>query len=95
MKAMKARKAMRAPMKRTSKIAKGKRRRGSVFNNRKEKTASSGLRKADLGRNKRKRIVSKRASTAGAQVLGWKLMGLWVRGLGILRKIWFLFTKYL
>ena len=58
---------MKAPMKRMSMIAKGKRCRGAVFHNKKEKTAT-GLRKADLARNKRKRIVSKRASAAGAQV---------------------------
>ena len=48
-------------------IPRGRRRRGSVFNKKKEKVAS-GLRKAYLRRDKRTRIVSKRASTAGAQV---------------------------
>merc|ERR1712241_480674 len=59
MKAMKAMKVMKA--KRVSVIAKGKRARASVFNGRKEKTAS-GMTKASLVKNKNGKIVSKAAS---------------------------------
>merc|ERR1719252_304690 len=62
MKAMAAMKAMKAMKKKAvSKIAKGKRARAVVFHGTKEKTYT-GLTKADLIKNKRGRIVSKKAS---------------------------------
>merc|ERR1711973_642731 len=48
----------------SSKIAKGKRAKSSVFRGTKEKT-SSGLQKSDLMRNKSGKVVSKKASAAG------------------------------
>merc|ERR1712072_928266 len=75
MKAMKAAKAMKAmKAKRVSKIAKGKRARASVFSGTKEKT-TTGLTKTMLHKNKRGKIVSKRATAAGkkafANIRGW------------------------
>merc|ERR1719377_386088 len=49
--------------KKVSKIAKGKRAKAQVFNGIKEKT-NSGLRKDSLIKNKRGKIVSKKASAA-------------------------------
>merc|ERR1712171_20133 len=64
MKAMAAMKAMRAmKKKKVSKIAKGKNARAVVLRGNKEKTAT-GLTKADLTRNKRGKIVSKKSSAA-------------------------------
>ena len=70
MKAMKAMKAMKKSMKmkkaakRVSKIARGKYARASVFRGNKAKT-QSGLAKGDLKKNKKGKIVSKKASAAG------------------------------
>ena len=75
MKAMAAMKAMKAMKKKAvSKIAKGKRARAVVFHGTKEKTYT-GLTKADLIKNKRGKIVSKKQAAAGkkryAQIKGW------------------------
>merc|ERR1712032_229296 len=65
-------KAMKAE--RVSKIAKGKNMRAVVFRGSKEKTRT-GLQQSDLIKNKRGKVVSKKASAAGkkryAQVKGW------------------------
>merc|ERR1712134_4246 len=74
MKAMAAMKAMRAMKKKAvSKISKGKRARAVVFHGTKEKTYT-GLTKADLIKNKRGKIVSKKASLLGKKnnyIKGW------------------------
>merc|ERR1712134_84948 len=74
MKAMAAMKAMRAMKKKAvSKIAKGKRARAVVFHGTKEKTYT-GLTKADLIKNKRGKIVSKKASLRAKKnnfIKGW------------------------
>merc|ERR1711964_297375 len=66
-------KAMKA-MKRVSLIAKGKLAKAVVFRGTKAKT-QSGLKKTDLFKNKRGRIVSKAASASGkkrfANIKGW------------------------
>merc|ERR1719439_544307 len=72
-KAMKAMKAMKA--KRVSKIAKSKNARAVVFRGNKEKTLT-GLKKTDLMKNKRGKIVSKKAHAAALRryatnVKGW------------------------
>merc|ERR1712146_335298 len=65
MKAMKTMKAMKAMKKKAvSKIAKGKRGKASVFLGNKEK-AIGGLKKTDLTKSKRGKIVSKKSSAAG------------------------------
>jgi hypothetical protein len=63
MKVTKATKSMKKAMK-ISTIARGKRARASVFRGTKEKTAS-GMTKASLVKNKRGKIVSKKAQAAG------------------------------
>merc|ERR1712139_645048 len=72
MKAMKAMKAMKK--KKVSKIAKGKRAKASVFLGSKVKT-QGGLTKADLVKNKRGKIVSKKSVAAGKKayknIQGW------------------------
>merc|ERR1719146_218833 len=72
MKTMKAMKAMKA--KKVSKIAKGKNARSVVFRGTKEKTVS-GLKKTDLMKNKRGKIVSKKAHASAlkrySNVKGW------------------------
>merc|ERR1719281_78106 len=72
MKGMKAMKAMKAMKK--SVIAKGKRAKSAVFKGTKAKTAS-GLKKEQLMKNKRGKVVSKKASAAGkarfANISGW------------------------
>merc|ERR1719253_786054 len=75
MKAMKATKAMKAmKAKRVSTLAKGKFARSMVLKGSKAKT-SSGLTKAQLFKNKRGKVVSKKASSAGkrsfANIKGW------------------------
>merc|ERR1712107_46776 len=76
MKASGAMKATKAVMKakRVSKIAKGKLARAQVFRGSKEKTAS-GHTKDQLFKNKRGKIVSKKASAAGrksfANIRAW------------------------
>merc|ERR1712072_392365 len=74
-KAMKAMKAMRAMKKKAvSKIAKGKMARSVVFRGTKAKT-QSGLTKSDLTKNRRGKIVSRKASANGkrrfANIRGW------------------------
>merc|ERR1719502_1415766 len=69
MKAMKTMKVMKKTMKamkamKVSKIAKGKRARSSVWNGKKEKT-QTGLKKADLKKNKEGKIVTKKRSASG------------------------------
>merc|ERR1719424_1989980 len=68
-KAMKAMKAMKV-----SKIAKGRNRKGAVFNGTKEKT-SGALKKSDLMKNKDGKIVSKKSHAAGKKaykhIKGW------------------------
>merc|ERR1719146_517457 len=72
MKTMKAMKAMKA--KKVSKIAKGKNARAVVFRGNKEKTLT-GLKKTDLMKNKRGKIVSKKAHAVAlkryANIKGW------------------------
>merc|ERR1711988_1385417 len=77
--AMKAAKAMKAAMKamkakRVSKIAKGKFAKSVVLRGTKEKTVG-GLRKTDLMKNKRGKIVSKKAHAAAlkrySSIKGW------------------------
>merc|ERR1712050_22702 len=67
-----AMKAMKA--KKVSKIAKGKMARAAVFSGRKEKTFTQ-LTKADLMKNKRGKIVTKKQSAAGkksySRIKGW------------------------
>jgi len=73
MKVMKAMKAMKKK-KRVSKLAKGKLAKSIVFRGLKEKTAS-GLKKADLFKNKRGKVVTKKSSAAGKKayknIQGW------------------------
>ena len=61
MKGMKRMKAMKV-----SKIAKGKRSKSSVFRGSKERT-SGGLKRGDLMKNKRGKVVSKKASALAKQ----------------------------
>merc|ERR1719188_328154 len=72
MKAMKAMKAIKA--KKVSKVAKGALAKAVVFRGTKEKT-QSGLKKSDLHKNKRGKIVSKKATAAGkkkyANIKAW------------------------
>merc|ERR1719456_1381081 len=74
MKAMAAMKAMRAMKKKAvSKIAKGKMARAVVFRGTKEKTYT-GMTKSDLIKNKRGKIVSKKASLRAKKnnyIKGW------------------------
>merc|ERR1712151_857355 len=60
--------------KKVSKIAKGKKARAAVFSGRKEKTITQ-LTKADLMKNKRGKIVTRKQNAAGkksyAQIKGW------------------------
>merc|ERR1712083_282700 len=67
-------KAMRKMAKKVSKIAKGKRARASVWAGGKVKTAS-GLKKSDLKKNKRGKIVTHKSSAAGRKnyknISGW------------------------
>merc|ERR1719262_614132 len=75
MKAMKAAKAMKAmKAKRVSKIAKGKFAKAVVLRGTKEKTAG-GLKKSDLMKNKRGKIVSKKAHASAlkrySNIKGW------------------------
>merc|ERR1719203_678496 len=60
--------------KRVSKIAKGSRAKSQVFKGRKEKT-SGGIKKSDLVKNKRGKIVSRKASAKGKKaysaIRGW------------------------
>ena len=65
-KAMRAAKAMKA-MKRVSKFAKGKLAKAVAFRGTKTKTYT-GLKKTDLFKNKRGKIVSKKASARGKQI---------------------------
>merc|ERR1711933_282024 len=60
--------------KKVSKIAKGKRARVQVFNGSKEKTAT-GLRKDGLVKNKRGKIVSKKASRWQEEIRGHQGLG--------------------
>merc|ERR1711896_85248 len=68
MKAMKAMKAMKRK-KHISKIAKGKMAKSRVLRGLKEKT-SGGLTKESLMKNKRGKVVSKRASANGKRAFG-------------------------
>ena len=61
MKMKKAAKKSRKMKKRVSKVAKGKQRKSLVFKGRKERT-SGGLKKGDLIKNSRGKIVSKKMS---------------------------------
>merc|ERR1740138_1701150 len=67
-------KAMKAMKKKASVIAKGKYAKAAVFKGKKVKT-SSGLKKEMLIKNKRGKIVSKKASASGkkryANISGW------------------------
>merc|ERR1712232_606320 len=83
-KAMKG-KAMKAPMKAkpTSKIAKGKYARSQVLKGKKEKTVG-GLKADSLTKNKRGKVVSKRASAAGKR--NYKRIESWVESVVEARK---------
>jgi hypothetical protein len=81
MKAMKAKKAMkmksmmrRMKAMKVSKIARGRGAKARVFKGKKEKTVG-GLKKANLVKNKRGKVVSKAASAAGkkrgAKIVKW------------------------
>merc|ERR1712139_175971 len=86
MKAMKATKAMKAMKKKAmkvSKIAKGKRSKLVVFTGGKEKT-KSGLKKSDLMKNKRGKIVSKKENAAGKK--SYKNIAKWVDAVQKARK---------
>ena len=78
MRAMKARAAMRAmkAKKRVSKIAMGKLSRAVVFRGNKERT-TGGLKKTDLMKNKRGKIVSRKQNARGkksyAAIKGWTM----------------------
>merc|ERR1719365_235491 len=63
-KSMKAKKTMKKRAMKKSIIAKGKRAKSSVFRGTKVKT-SSGLKKSDLVKNKRGKVVSKKKSAFG------------------------------
>merc|ERR1719456_959920 len=82
---MKAMKAMKA-MKRVSVIAKNKRAKSTVFHGHKTKTVG-GLTKSDLFKNKRGKIVSKKASL-GAKRRFAKTLGEWEErtGPGLVRE---------
>merc|ERR1712220_8764 len=79
----KAMKAMKA-MKRVSVIAKNKRAKSTVFHGHKTKTVG-GLTKSDLFKNKRGKIVSKKASL-GAKRRFAKTLGGWTTALSKARK---------
>merc|ERR1719191_477436 len=81
MKAAKAMKAMKA--KKVSKIAKGKNARAVVFRGNKEKTLS-GLKKSDLMKNKRGKIVSKKSAAAGKKA--YKNIQAWTAAVAKARK---------
>merc|ERR1719162_2164204 len=74
-------KSMKA--KRVSKIAKGKRQRAQVLNGTKEKTAS-GLTKDKLMKNKRGKIVSKKASAQGKK--SYSAIKMWTESVVAARK---------
>merc|ERR1719428_1529080 len=74
MKMMKAMRAMKRK-KRISKIAKGKLAKSRVLRGLKEKT-SGGLKAESLMKNKRGKVVSKRASAQGKRA--WKFIEAWV-----------------
>ena len=65
----KAAKKSRRMKKRVSKVARGKRQKSSVFRGTKEKT-SGGLKKTDLIRNRRGKVVSRKQSTAARKRAG-------------------------
>merc|ERR1719160_2321454 len=84
MKAMAAMKTMKAMKK--SKIAKGKRSKVVVFHGNKEKT-QSGLKKNDLMKNSKGRIVSKKASAASKKMYAsGKTIKKWTDAVGKARK---------
>ena len=76
-----AMKAMKA--KRVSKIAKGKHQRAQVLRGTKEKTAS-GLTKDKLFKNKRGKIVSRKASAAGKK--RYSAIKMWAESVAAARK---------
>ena len=71
-----AMKGMRRRAMKVSKIAKGKRGKSSVFRGTKVKT-SGGLQKSDLIRNKRGKVVSKKASAQGKRRYQKNGLGKW------------------
>jgi len=77
-KAMKAKKAsgMKKRAKRVSKVAKGKLRKLVVFRGNKEKT-SGGLKKSDLIKNRRGRIVSRKMSARATKSKGFNKISKW------------------
>merc|ERR1719191_1183632 len=81
--------AMKTGMKRmamkVSKIAKGKRAKSSVFKGNKEKT-SGGLKKSDLTKNKRGRVVSKKASLRSKNSKNGRKIAAWGQALAKARK---------
>ena len=72
----KAAKKSRRMKKRVSKVAKGKRQKSSVFRGTKEKT-SGGLKKTDLIRNKRGKVVSRKQSTRSRTSKGGRVIARW------------------
>merc|ERR1719476_347757 len=93
MKSMKAMKAMKSAMKsmrrmkamKVSKVAKGKRAKNSVFRGTKEKT-SGGLKKSDLMKNKRGKVVSKKRSASSKNGKGGKKIAKWAAAFKAARK---------
>merc|ERR1719382_2148274 len=83
-KAMKGMKAMKAMKARKSKVAKGKLAKAMVLRGAKEKTAS-GLKKEDLFKNKRGKIVSRKAAAAGKKAYVSYLKG-WIESVMAARK---------
>eukprot|EP00933_Yihiella_yeosuensis_P041610 TRINITY_DN35_c0_g1_i4.p1 TRINITY_DN35_c0_g1~~TRINITY_DN35_c0_g1_i4.p1 ORF type:complete len:119 (-),score=40.60 TRINITY_DN35_c0_g1_i4:305-661(-) len=77
MKAMKAMKAMKRKAMKKSNIAKGKRAKSSVFKGSKAKT-SSGLTKDKLMKNKRGKVVSKKAHAASLKSYRQNGLAKWI-----------------
>ena len=71
-----AQKKSRKMKKRVSKVQKGRGRMARVFAGKKEKTGG-GLRKQDLVRNKRGKVVSKKQSAASKNSKGGKILAKW------------------
>merc|ERR1719420_2582090 len=76
MKAMKAMKSMRRRAMKKSVVAKGKRGKSAVFRGTKLRT-SGGLKKNDLRRNKRGKVVSVKASNRSKNSKAGKVIARW------------------
>merc|ERR1719235_2163153 len=82
---MSAMKGMKKMAMKKSVIAKGKRGKSSVFRGSKVKT-SGGLKKSDLMKNKRGKVVSRKASTAAKKGKGYKAIMAWSAAFSKARK---------